>query len=60
KSTIKEFHQWKPWLKKDMILSETSRYFEFDEDERRTDTGLAAGTPALLDHVLTHPMTCSV
>ncbi|KAJ9592401.1 hypothetical protein L9F63_015921 [Diploptera punctata] len=37
-----------------------SRYFEFDEDERRTDTGLAAGTPALLDHVLTHPMTCSV
>lgn len=37
-----------------------SRYFDFDEDDRRTDTGLAAGTPALLDHVLTHPMTCSL
>ncbi|PSN48600.1 hypothetical protein C0J52_22218 [Blattella germanica] len=37
-----------------------SRYFDFDDDDRRTDTGLAAGTPALLDHVLTHPMTCSL
>ncbi|GFG36137.1 hypothetical protein Cfor_02752, partial [Coptotermes formosanus] len=37
-----------------------SHYFDFDDDDRRTDTGLAAGTPALLDHVLSHPMTCSL
>ncbi|XP_021916086.1 uncharacterized protein LOC110828073 [Zootermopsis nevadensis] len=37
-----------------------SHYFDFDDDDRRTETGLAAGTPALLDHVLSHPMTCSL
>jgi len=39
-----------------------SRYFDFDDDDddRRADTGLAAGTPALLDHVITHPTTCSL
>nr|CAD7261823.1 unnamed protein product [Timema shepardi] len=39
---------------------EASRYFECDDDELHADTSLAAGTPALLDHVLTHPMTCSL
>jgi hypothetical protein len=42
------------------IFSFQSHYFDFDDDDCRAETGLAAGTPALLDHVLTHPMTCSL
>ncbi|XP_067004314.2 uncharacterized protein [Anabrus simplex] len=37
-----------------------SHYFDCDDDDSRTDTSLAAGTPALLDHVLTHPLTCTL
>jgi hypothetical protein len=46
------------WLSLCCVLQ--SHYFDYDDDDLRTDTGLAAGTPALLDHVLSHPMTCSL
>ncbi|XP_014212781.1 uncharacterized protein LOC106642495 [Copidosoma floridanum] len=36
-----------------------SSYFQYD-DECETRPELAAGTPVLLDHALTHPLACSI
>ncbi|XP_066582267.1 uncharacterized protein [Prorops nasuta] len=37
-----------------------SNYFDCDDDCGETRTELAAGTPILLDHALSHPLTCSI
>ncbi|KAF7992319.1 hypothetical protein HCN44_001644 [Aphidius gifuensis] len=37
-----------------------SNYFDFEEDCGDSRPELAAGTPLLLDHALTHPLTCSI
>ncbi|KAL7286403.1 hypothetical protein TKK_0019353 [Trichogramma kaykai] len=37
-----------------------SNYFDYEDDYGDTRTELAAGTPVLLDHALTHPLTCSI
>ncbi|XP_043287984.1 uncharacterized protein [Venturia canescens] len=37
-----------------------SNYFDCDDDCGDARTELAAGTPILLDHALTHPLTCSI
>ncbi|XP_076765329.1 uncharacterized protein LOC143432551 isoform X1 [Xylocopa sonorina] len=35
-------------------------YFDCDDDFGDARTELAAGTPILLDHALSHPLTCSI
>ncbi|KAJ8687297.1 hypothetical protein QAD02_023091 [Eretmocerus hayati] len=38
-----------------------SSYFDYEEEcDCETRPELAAGTPVLLDHALTHPMACSI
>ncbi|KOX69244.1 hypothetical protein WN51_04280 [Melipona quadrifasciata] len=37
-----------------------SNYFDCDDDFGDARTELAAGTPILLDHALSHPLTCSI
>nr|KAF7420200.1 hypothetical protein H0235_010497 [Vespula pensylvanica] len=37
-----------------------SNYFDCDDDCGDARTELAAGTPILLDHALSHPLTCSI
>jgi hypothetical protein len=37
-----------------------SNYFDYDDEYGEARTELAAGTPILLDHALTHPLTCSI
>ncbi|XP_033208362.1 uncharacterized protein LOC117167489 [Belonocnema kinseyi] len=37
-----------------------SNYFDYDDEYGDTKPELAAGTPILLDHALSHPLTCSI
>ncbi|XP_011312840.1 uncharacterized protein [Fopius arisanus] len=37
-----------------------SNYFDFDDDCGESRSELAAGTPILLDHALSHPLACSI
>ncbi|XP_003424711.1 uncharacterized protein LOC100678098 [Nasonia vitripennis] len=37
-----------------------SNYFDYEDECGEARTELAAGTPILLDHALTHPLACSI
>ncbi|XP_051158378.1 uncharacterized protein LOC127279827 [Leptopilina boulardi] len=37
-----------------------SNYFDCDDECGDSKTELAAGTPVLLDHALSHPLTCTI